>query len=512
MIAQKENREEGGLEGLSIKCNDFTGCEYDIAVTGRGESPYLGIKWQQGSNNDDETAPAGNTFSYTWSNDESDYYNETNKIYYWYHQDDGGYNIKPVKFSKPQVNPQENQYWTDPFDPETACPSNICGSGGTDDGEFRERMASAEQSIDSVQNLLDLLVDGGNTVTLANEVQTSYPPEAWDLYVNLLSKSPYLSDTVMKSAVNKENVLPAELVTDVLVTNPQSAKSDEVLMEVENRTIPLTEEMKEEIMLNWYIAGAKESLESKLSAYKAERGYALNDLIRYFRNDTVSPSPQDSIIEVLQQENNLWAKYTLAYEYLDKGEISQAENEMINIPVSFTLSSDEQEEYQDQLSYFNILKQLKQEEKNWIEADSLQLDALYDLAFDNNNKANAYARNVLKFYDTLNYSEEIIYPSFLKSGSIIPIPAQRKAERNSLTVYPNPAKDYFIVRYELDNRYSEAKILITDMAGRNVKQFIVTTTRDYLIVPVSEFNKGIYVVKLILNGREKGVKKVSIQN
>ena len=509
MIAQHDNRDEGGDIGLSIKCNGFTGCEYDIAVTGRGESPYLGIMENQGSNDDDPEAPAGNQFSYTWNNDESDYYNETQDIIYWYHQNDGGYNVEPKKFSKPQVNPQENYNNPEVFDPETACPSNL-GGGGTDDS--RERMAAAEQNIDSVQNLLNILVDGGNTETLTTEVQTSYPPEAWDLYVNLLDKSPYLSDTVMKSAVNKENVLPAELVTDVLVANPQSAKSDEVLIEVENRTIPLSEEMKEEIMLNWYIAGAKESLESKLSAYKAERGYALTDLIRYFRNDTVSPAPQDSIIEILHQENSLWAKYTLAYEYLDKGEISLAENEMINIPVEFTLSSKEQEDYQDQLDYFNILKQLKQDGKSWIEADSSQIEALYNLAYDNNNKVNAFARNVLMFYDTLNYNEEILYPSFLKSGSIIPIPVQRKAERNSLTVYPNPAKDYFIVRYELDNSYAEAEIQITDMAGRNVKQFIVTTTREYLIVPVSEFNKGIYVVKLILNGWEKGVKKVNIQN
>ena len=68
------------------------------------------------------------------------------------------------------------------------------------------------------------------------------------------------------------------------------------------------------------------------------------------------------------------------------------------------------------------------------------------------------------FYDTLSYEEPIQYPSFLKSGSIIPIPAQKPAERNSLTVYPNPAKDYFIVRYELDNSYAEAIVRITDLS------------------------------------------------
>jgi len=130
----------------------------------------------------------------------------------------------------------------------------------------------------------------------------------------------------------------------------------------------------------------------------------------------------------------------------------------------------------------------------------------------NNSKANAYARNVLVFYDTLSYEEPIQYPSFLKSGSIIPIPTQKQAERISLTVYPNPANDYFIIRYELDNSYAEAVILITDMAGRNVKEFNVIATRDYLIVPTSEFNNGMYVVKLILNGKETGTQKINIRN
>ena len=138
--------------------------------------------------------------------------------------------------------------------------------------------------------------------------------------------------------------------------------------------------------------------------------------------------------------------------------------------------------------------------------------ALYTLTIINNNKANAYARNVLMVYDTLTYEEVIQFPSFLKSGPVIPIPAQKTAERNSLTVYPNPAKDYFIIRYELDNSYAEAVIRITDLAGKNVREFNVTTTRDYLIVPTEGINSGIYVVKLILNGNEVGTQKINIRN
>ena len=356
-----------------------------------------------------------------------------------------------------------------------------------------------------------LIIDGGNTAVLATDVQTSYPPEAWDLYISLIGKSPYLSDTVMKSAVKKENVLPPELVTDVLVANPQSAKSDKVLIEIENRTIPLTDEMKEEIMLNWYVTGAKESLESKLTAYRAERGKALNDLIRYFRNDTVDPSPADSIIAILQQENTLPAKYTLVYEYINKGDMSEAENLMNQIPVMFALNEFEQSEYNDNLTFFSIIKQLKEQGKNLWQADSVQLLTLYNIAY-NDTKAGAFARNALICNDTLTYEEEILYPSFMKSSPVIPIPAQKPADKNTISVYPNPAKGYFIVRYELDNSYADALIEISDMTGRQVMQFAASTARDYLVVPVKDLNSGVYIVKLILNGKTAGTKKVKIQN
>jgi hypothetical protein len=100
----------------------------------------------------------------------------------------------------------------------------------------------------------------------------------------------------------------------------------------------------------------------------------------------------------------------------------------------------------------------------------------------------------------------------MKSGSVIPIPAQRKTERNSLNVYPNPAKDYFIIRYELDNTYADAIISITDISGRGIKEMKVTTMRDYLLIPTGEIKAGTYIVKLILNGKVSGTQKVNIQN
>ena len=335
--------------------------------------------------------------------------------------------------------------------------------------------------------------------------------EVRDLYVNLLYESPYLSDTVMTSVVNKENVLPPEMVTDVLVANPQSAKSNEVLAEIENRLIPLTQEQKDAIMQNWYISGAKESLESKLAGYKADYADALYDLIAQFRFDTVSPNPIDSIIAVLESENSLWAKYVLVSEYLSKGDVTMAENTLNNIPATFQFSATEQEEYEDYQDVFDILSNVQQQGTSIFELDSLQKEVLYPVALKEDNRANAWTRNILLTADTLSYLEPVLLPLYLKSSAVIPIPAQKPAQENKLVVYPNPAKSYFIVRYELDNYYTKAIIQLTDISGRMVKQFHTDVTMDYIVVPTNDMESGNYIIKLILNGTQVGFQKLTIK-
>ena len=62
---------------------------------------------------------------------------------------------------------------------------------------------------------------------------------AMQVYQNLLSKSPALSDEVMIAAIEKEYALPASLLTIILAANPSAAKSAEVLKALESRENPL---------------------------------------------------------------------------------------------------------------------------------------------------------------------------------------------------------------------------------------------------------------------------------
>ncbi len=54
------------------------------------------------------------------------------------------------------------------------------------------------------------------------------------IYTELIDKSPYLSDTVVSTAIEKEKVLPGAMIRDVMVANPHTAKNDELINKLMN--------------------------------------------------------------------------------------------------------------------------------------------------------------------------------------------------------------------------------------------------------------------------------------
>lgn len=70
----------------------------------------------------------------------------------------------------------------------------------------------------------------------------------------LLDASPYLSDTVMISAAEKESVLPNSIITEVLIANPQSTKSDKVLDKLDERVEPPSGNQITKIQVNYSVS------------------------------------------------------------------------------------------------------------------------------------------------------------------------------------------------------------------------------------------------------------------
>jgi uncharacterized protein YcfL len=508
ILAQNSNRDANGDLGLVIKCNDFgpnlDNLEYDIAVTAYQGWPNAGIKRDQGDDFD-PSAPAGNMFSHLPDTTFSDYYNETSGIYYYQHipnptrLDLEDYTLLTI--SKEQTG------WE--YDEVESCESNLSKSKS----EMKTAISEYKIKSDSVSFLLDALVDGGNTQELESDVALSTPPEAFTVYNDLMMKSPYLTDTVMIEAVNKEDVLNPLMVKDVLVANPQSAKSDEVMDELDSRMNPLPDYMITEIEAGKDSLSDKELMEASKSYFKHQRAINLNLLKHFYTFDTLGVGNADSLLALLQNENTLTSKYELAFEYIMRSEYSLANAELSNIPNQFVLNDEQLNRYHKYTSIMPVVTDIYQNNKSVYDLDSLQISLLDSIAQDSNCMPGIYARNMLIFAGILEHTESYLLPdSSLKAIPDIDKPAGTQSMSPRFKVYPNPAGSYIAIEYNLKQEGCSGYIILRDNLGRTVKMIPVSSSRYSMIVPTSELSNGQYFISLRCNNNFIATEKVIIQH
>ncbi len=163
----------------------------------------------------------------------------------------------------------------------------------------------------------------------------------------------------MIDATEKEDILTDALIRDVLVANPQSAKSDEVLEAIENRSAAMPQYMKDQIAAGASLVSEKEELEAKSFYFKTAFTNALNDLLFIYMSDTTLSNPLDSVIVQLEAANYLYAKYQLANIYLTLNEFEALNAVLSSIPENFILKDELLTEYEQLCDYFEIVIDLQ---------------------------------------------------------------------------------------------------------------------------------------------------------
>jgi len=358
------------------------------------------------------------------------------------------------------------------------------------------------------------IIDGGSTLLLTFEMETSTPLEAMQIRNELLAESPYLSDTVMQTAIEKEEVLPNAMIRDILVANPQSAKSNEVLDELNNRFVPMPEPMMEEIMTGQSQISAKETLEGEIAYHKAKRQDLFYQLVRSYRADSVNPASHDSLIALLQVEVSLKTKYLLAFEYLHDNDTTFVAAVLNAIPTSFSLSDAQAQVYNDYLDYFGILTSLRTEGKSVFELSLNQITVLQNISVAGREPVSSYTRNILLANQLTEYYEPILFPDLTN-------PAPSKPDRKPdpatseayFRLYPNPAKHYTIVDYSLTGLQSPQNqiiFVITNQEGKEMENILVYKQYDQFILNLADFVPGNYICTLYAEGKKIQSQKVLV--
>ncbi|MCF8236074.1 MAG: T9SS type A sorting domain-containing protein [Bacteroidales bacterium] len=360
-------------------------------------------------------------------------------------------------------------------------------------------MFTSESSTDSLSKELALLVDDGDTPGLESEVSTSFPYEAMEIRTELLNSSPYLSDTVMKTSVNKEDVLNNAMIRDVLVANPQSAKSVTIMNMLDERNDPMPQYMKDEIIQGKGILSPKDQLESRLAYQKLRQSKAHKFLSKAYLSDTSVVFLYDSLRNIAG--NNIYNYYNLAFTELKQGDTLKSDALFDSIPVLFSLSYDQQDEFDNFEQLYDLRKMLKSNHKTVRQLDSTQTLMLMDLSGEPGIPG-ALAMNALIALDSISYNEPIHFPPNYKSISLNQNIGKDVIGNQRLNLYPNPAKNYITVDYFL-HEDSEVEISghihIFDQNGKIIDELYCLKTRDQFVYSTEHIVSGVYYCCLIVN-------------
>jgi hypothetical protein len=375
-------------------------------------------------------------------------------------------------------------------------------------------MATHPSVVAGYQQQLQDLVDGGDTESLNFEVLMSVPGEALDIRQQLMDESPYLSDTVMKQAIYKEYVLPNAMLRDILVANPQSAKKTDIMDYLDTRIESMPDYMLEEIYQGNDYFGAKEILESKIEYWQQIRSSAKYKLLKSYVLDSTIYHPYDSLINFYQNETDLLSKYKLVFSFLENGDMEQAQSTIDQIPVDYNLSNTELNRHNDYNLLFDIIECI--EDSNWSarQLDSLSVSTLQDISSNGYSPVGSYARGILLKGGHIKYLEQFEIPVSFKSGnseSITTFSDPTYEDKEHLWLFPNPAKEYVIVYYEVPGKeISNSLLMITDPHGKLLSATPLNYSENQITINLKGVANGSYIVSLLQDRRIQDTKKLII--
>ena len=374
------------------------------------------------------------------------------------------------------------------------CPSTTGSTVLPVDHELlREELTISKLTEDALDDMLDDIVDGGNTGQVLSDIIHLEDNSAWITYYELMNKSPYLSDTVLKDIAKKEDVLTVTMIRDILVANPQAAKKSDIKKLLKDRDIQLPDYMIEQIEAGENILSAKEYLEIQKAEQRKIFDRSMMSLVNYYYENSDSlVYASDSIISLLSLRHEPKYLLLLSEYHASVDDFTSAKDDLSAILSDFEMKDYERDEISGLISFYdqyaNILKVCKGDLLN-LDNSSIEIlkgyAAIDDMA---GQKATAIllANNEAGFLCTVFEPGMIVSPRNAKAGNI------NGSDEPRFSIYPNPAKEYVYVDYDICERIGDIRLVIVDATGKTVREQEFKHLRDVIILKTGDLIEGTY--------------------
>ncbi|HCU17674.1 MAG: hypothetical protein A2X11_02665 [Bacteroidetes bacterium GWE2_42_24] len=138
------------------------------------------------------------------------------------------------------------------------------------------------------------------------------------------------------------------------------------------------------------------------------------------------------------------------------------------------------------------------------------IGSLETLMGESDGLAEALSRNALIQCGAISYNEPILIDEGLKSERTHAFGLKPVIENNSelLSVYPNPAKGYFVAKAILAGQ--SGVLTLISPTGVTVMEKQIDHSSS-VTIPVSHLPAGVYAIRLTENGALKAVMTVTLQ-
>ncbi len=343
------------------------------------------------------------------------------------------------------------------------------------------------------------LIDGGNTQSVLSAINGNMSPG--NLKNLLLSKSPYLSDTVLLAYIARNP--PHGHLKEVLIAN--SKLSAQVMQAVNALNLP--NGIKNQILAAQNAnSSAREHLINEISALYAALGYNTYELNRSYLTDTTVVNGIDSVINILKDDNSSLSLELLCKAYVTKNDWVKAKEIRDLLYNTYGMYNF--------VKLFDVYAQLMQDLSTCIKinTDPTKRAIVEEVAYDPNDRINCTRAEALLEHALNNYFPapiEELYP--LGSGRSTFFSEENNNPLSNdvyLNIYPNPTKG--ILNIELGNAENTyMNVFVYDVFGKLIYQTQETNIKTQ--IDLSKLPQGLYAVKVETNNHSQTQRVVVVK-
>lgn len=467
------NRNSSGT-GLQYRSNTFNGNYVGAVILPSGSLPNQGIASFQGTT----SAPAGNLFS--TASTLLDFYNFSQHVTYRHHAGTGAW--------IPTIIPSTT----------TLSPTSVAWSLWTCEEKKEKSMAmfgDETQQQAAKEAELTALTDGGSTQQLQTQVAATGSEADMQVYGALMQKSPNLSEQVLLTAVERNAALPNAMLRDVLVSNPQAGKSEEVMTGLADRPQQLPEFMLWQVEESSAGVSPMENLRADVASLSSQRQQTAEGLLdRWLMPEDGQPLQRDSAIALLTAKDDAHAHHRLALLHAAEGDSPAAAHHAGLM--GQRADGPGAEAAQRLSSLLTLLATVNAEGRSLGQLTEGELSTLTGLK-DGDDRTAGRADAIVAFVNGTVRDYPVL--------PLPPMPQQRRAMpsmdgMSEVKVFPNPGTDHVTIDFAFEEPEGNRQFEIVDVQGRTLLSTALVGQRDQKLVDVRSLAVGSYTYRVSDNG------------